>query len=228
MASKIEDYALLSNMRSGPLVSRHGSVDWWCVPRFDSPALFAALLGTPDHGRWLLAPYCAVNDDAAVDLSLPGVTAVERFYAENTFVLHTVWTTDTGTVRVTDFMPLNSRTELIRRVEGLTGEVEMFQDLRLRFNYGSSVPWLSRFDVLEEESEEGAVAESVLVGMAGPIPWCSTVTRCRRRTRTAASGAMRAPSRWPQARPGTSRSRGSRPTASRRKRWTSTRPSRPR
>ncbi|WP_260850476.1 glycoside hydrolase family 15 protein [Kocuria marina] len=168
MASKIEDYALLSNMRSGPLVSRHGSVDWWCVPRFDSPALFAALLGTPDHGRWLLAPYCAVNDDAAVDLSLPGVTAVERFYAENTFVLHTVWTTDTGTVRVTDFMPLNSRTELIRRVEGLTGEVEMFQDLRLRFNYGSSVPWLSRFDVLEEESEEGAVAESVLVGMAGP------------------------------------------------------------
>ena len=91
MASKIEDYALLSNMRSGPLVSRHGSVDWWCVPRFDSPALFAALLGTPDHGRWLLAPYCAVDDDAAVDMSLPGVVAVERFYAENTFVLHTVW-----------------------------------------------------------------------------------------------------------------------------------------
>lgn len=152
MASKIEDYALLSNMRSGPLVSRHGSVDWWCVPRFDSPALFAALLGTPDHGRWLLAPYCAVDDDAAVDMSLPGVIAVERFYAENTFVLHTVWSTDTGTVRVTDFMPLNARTELIRRVEGLTGEVEMFQDLRLRFNYGSSVPWLSRFDVLEDES----------------------------------------------------------------------------
>lgn len=167
MASKIEDYALLSNMRSGPLVSRHGSVDWWCVPRFDSPALFAALLGTPDHGRWLLAPYCAVDDDAAVDMSLPGVIAVERFYAENTFVLHTVWSTDTGTVRVTDFMPLNARTELIRRVEGLTGEVEMFQDLRLRFNYGSSVPWLSRFDVLEDESED-AEAESVLVGMAGP------------------------------------------------------------
>ena len=167
MASKIEDYALLSNMRSGPLVSRYGSVDWWCVPRFDSPALFGALLGTPDHGRWLLAPYCAVDDDAAVDMSLPGVVAVERFYAENTFVLHTVWSTDTGTVRVTDFMPLNARTELIRRVEGLTGEVEMFQDLRLRFNYGSSVPWLSRFDVLEDESED-AEAESVLVGMAGP------------------------------------------------------------
>ena len=167
MASKIEDYALLSNMRSGPLVSRYGSVDWWCVPRFDSPALFGALLGTPDHGRWLLAPYCAVDDDAAVDMSLPGVIAVERFYAENTFVLHTVWSTDTGTVRVTDFMPLNARTELIRRVEGLTGEVEMFQDLRLRFNYGSSVPWLSRFDVLEDESED-AEAESVLVGMAGP------------------------------------------------------------
>ncbi|WP_423446906.1 glycoside hydrolase family 15 protein [Kocuria sp. KSNUG] len=167
MASKIEDYALLSNMRSGPLVSRYGSVDWWCVPRFDSPALFGALLGTPDHGRWLLAPYCAVDDDAAVDMSLPGVVAVERFYAENTFVLHTVWSTDTGTVRVTDFMPLNARTELIRRVEGLTGEVEMFQDIRLRFNYGSSVPWLSRFDVLEDESED-AEAESVLVGMAGP------------------------------------------------------------
>ncbi|RLZ03360.1 glycoside hydrolase family 15 protein [Kocuria tytonicola] len=167
MASRIEDYALLSNMRSGPLVSRHGSVDWWCVPRFDSPALFGALLGTPDHGRWLLAPYCAVDDDAAVDMSLPGVIAVERFYAENTFVLHTVWSTDTGTVRVTDFMPLNSRSELIRRVEGLTGEVEMFQDIRLRFNYGSSVPWLSRFEVLEDESEEAAT-ENVLVGMAGP------------------------------------------------------------
>ena len=167
MASRIEDYALLSNMRSGPLVSRHGSVDWWCVPRFDSPALFGALLGTPDHGRWLLAPYCAVDDDAAVDMFLPGVVAVERFYAENTFVLHTVWSTDTGTVRVTDFMPLNSRSELIRRVAGLTGEVEMFQDIRLRFNYGSSVPWLSRFDVVEDDAE-GAEAESVLVGMAGP------------------------------------------------------------
>nr|WP_269449154.1 glycoside hydrolase family 15 protein [Kocuria varians] len=169
MASKIEDYALLSNMRSGPLVSRYGSVDWWCVPRFDSPALFAALLGSPDHGRWLLAPACAVDDDAQVDMSLPGVTTVERFYAESTFVLHTVWITDTGTVRVTDFMPLTSRTELIRRVEGLTGEVEMFQDLRLRFNYGSSVPWLTRFEMLEEDAEEsGAAAESVLVGMAGP------------------------------------------------------------
>lgn len=167
MASWIEDYALLSNMRSGPLVSRTGSVDWWCAPRFDSPAMFASLLGTPDNGRWLLAPSCAVDEDGEVDLDRQGVTDVERFYAENTFVLHTVWTTETGTVRVTDFMPLLSRTALIRRVEGLTGEVEIFQDVRLRFNFGASVPWLSRFDV-EESDESGEHTEGVLVGMAGP------------------------------------------------------------
>ncbi|MDO5367645.1 glycoside hydrolase family 15 protein [Kocuria sp.] len=167
MASWIEDYALLSNMRSGPLVSRTGSVDWWCAPRFDSPAMFASLLGGPDHGRWLLAPVCAVDEDSEVVLDRGAVTAVERFYAENTFVLHTVWTTETGTVRVTDFMPLTSRTALIRRVEGLTGEVEIFQDVRLRFNFGASVPWLSRFDVAESD-ESGEHTEGVLVGMAGP------------------------------------------------------------
>lgn len=79
------------------------------MPRFDSPALFGALLSTPGPRPLVAGPYCAVDDDAAVDMSLPGVVAVERFYAENTFVLHTVWSTDTGTVRVTDFMPLNSR-----------------------------------------------------------------------------------------------------------------------
>lgn len=167
MASWIEDYALLSNMRSGPLVSRTGSVDWWCAPRFDSPAMFASLLGGPDHGRWLLAPVCAVDEDSEVVLDRGAGTAVERFYAENTFVLHTVWTTGTGTVRVTDFMPLTSRTALIRRVEGLTGEVELFQDVRLRFNFGASVPWLSRFDVAEND-ESGEHTDGVLVGMAGP------------------------------------------------------------
>lgn len=167
MASWIEDYALLSNMRSGPLVSRTGSVDWWCAPRFDSPAMFASLLGGPDHGRWLLAPVCAVDEDSEVVLDRGAGTAVERFYAENTFVLHTVWTTGTGTVRVTDFMPLTSRTALIRRVEGLTGEVELFQDVRLRFNFGASVPWLSRFDVAEND-ESGERTDGVLVGMAGP------------------------------------------------------------
>ena len=166
MASWIEDYALLSNMRSGPLVSRTGSVDWWCAPRFDAPALFAALLGTPDHGRWLLAPSCAVGEDGEVTVGEVTATSVERFYAENTLVLHTVWTTGSGTVRVTDFMPLSSGTELIRRVEGLTGEVEMFQDVRLRFEFGASVPWLTRFDVAADG--DGEATEAVLVGMAGP------------------------------------------------------------
>jgi len=169
MASLIEDYALLSNMRTGPLVSRTGSVDWLCAPRYDSPSVLGALLGEADHGRWLLAPACAVRtgeDGEPVDEE-GGAQVAERFYVEDTFVLQTVWVTDSGSVRVTDFMPLTARTDVVRRVEGLTGEVEMYQELRIRFGYGAVVPWVSRFEG-EQDPEGGEPAPPVLVAMAGP------------------------------------------------------------
>lgn len=168
MASPIEDYALLSNMRTGPLVSRSGSLDWLCAPRFDAPSVFGALLGEPEHGRWLLAPAGAVDEagDLLEDDDADAQVA-ERFYVENTFVLQTVWVTDTGSVRVTDFLPLTSRTDVVRRVEGLTGEVEMYQELRIRFGYGAVVPWVSRFEgELGPDGEEAA--PPMLVAMAGP------------------------------------------------------------
>ncbi|ROZ62220.1 glycoside hydrolase family 15 protein [Kocuria soli] len=170
MASLIEDYALLSDMQTGPLVSRRGSVDWLCAPRFDSPSIFGALLGTPADGRWLLAPAATVNDDGQ---DLPedqwrlNCRVGDRSYAENTFVLQTVWITDTGSVRVTDFMPLSPEVDLIRRVEGLTGEVEMRQEITLRFGYGQVIPWISQFEtVADPESEEPG--ESEVIALAGP------------------------------------------------------------
>jgi GH15 family glucan-1,4-alpha-glucosidase len=170
MASLIEDYALLSNMRTGPLVSRTGAIDWLCAPRYDSPSVFGALLGEADHGRWLLAPACAVQAEGGAGASPDedgGAQVAERFYVENTFVLQTVWVTDSGSVRVTDFLPLTSRTDVVRRVEGLTGEVEMYQELRIRFGYGAVVPWVSRFEgELDPEGEESA--PPMLVAMAGP------------------------------------------------------------
>ncbi|WP_129660169.1 glycoside hydrolase family 15 protein [Rothia uropygialis] len=176
MASKIEDYALLSNMSTAALVSREGSVDWFCTPRFDSEAAFAALLGDEDHGRWLLAPAAAVFPVTASEEN-PEVSqeedssarVAERFYGENSFVLHTIWSTGTGSVRVTDFMPLGNRTEIVRRVEGLTGEVTMHQELALRFNYGRTVPWVTRYEgAPDPQTGYPDPADGMLVAMAGP------------------------------------------------------------
>ena len=97
MASPIEDYALLSDLQTGPLISRDGSVDWLCFPRFDSPSVFSRILGTDEHGRWLLAP------------SEAGAAVVDRHYIDSTFVLQTIWKTGGGTVLVTDFMPLGGQ-----------------------------------------------------------------------------------------------------------------------
>lgn len=170
MASNIEDYALLSDMSTAALVSREGSIDWFCTPRFDSEAAFAALVGTPDHGRWLLAPVDAVfPQQARGGTDAPAAGVLERSYGEHSFVLHTVWTTPTGSVRVTDFMPLNGRTEIVRRVEGLTGEVTMHQELAMRFNYGRTLPWFTRYEGAPDP-ETGLVdpADGMLVAMAGP------------------------------------------------------------
>ena len=132
MASPIEDYALVSDLHTGALISRRGSIDWLCLPRFDSASVFGALLGTEDHGRWLLAP----EADAAV---------VSRSYLGPTFILQTRWATDTGSALVTEFMPVgDDRASIVRRVEGISGTVDMRQELEVRFNYGTVLPWMRR------------------------------------------------------------------------------------
>ncbi|MEV5242649.1 glycoside hydrolase family 15 protein [Streptomyces cinnamoneus] len=134
MAALIEDYALIGDLQTAALVGRDGSVDWLCLPRFDSPACFAALLGDDDNGQWRLAPAGAGS-------------CTRRAYREDSLVLDSVWETDTGTVKVTDFMPQRDRApDLVRIVEGVSGSVDMLSVLRLRFDYGHVVPWIRRTD----------------------------------------------------------------------------------
>ncbi len=134
MPSRIEDYALIGDCRGAALVARDGSIDWLCTPRFDSAACFAALLGTPQHGRWLLAPAGEAR-------------ATRRRYREGTLVLETEFETDDGTVAVVDCMPVGGRGhDLVRRVEGRSGRVPMRMELVIRFDYGSIVPWVQHDD----------------------------------------------------------------------------------
>jgi GH15 family glucan-1,4-alpha-glucosidase len=134
MPSKIEDYALIGDLQTCALVARDGSIDWMCVPRFDSPACFAALLGTPDHGRWKIAPI----DD---------VTGVRRTYRGDTLILETMFETAGGRVRVIDFMPIRTEAiDVVRIVEGVEGRVAMRMDFAIRFDYGSIVPWVRAVD----------------------------------------------------------------------------------
>ncbi|HEU5075330.1 MAG TPA: glycoside hydrolase family 15 protein [Polyangiaceae bacterium] len=129
----IEDYALIGDMRTAALVSRAGSIDWLCLPRFDSGACFASLLGEPRHGRWSLHP---------IDGSLRDT---HRRYRGDTLVLETEFATDTGVVRVIDCMsPEEEIPNVIRLVEGVAGEVRMHMELIIRFDYGSVVPWVRR------------------------------------------------------------------------------------
>ncbi|HEY7603729.1 MAG TPA: glycoside hydrolase family 15 protein, partial [Gaiellaceae bacterium] len=133
-STPIEDYALLSNLHTAALVSMDGSVDWLCLPRFDSAACFAALLGAPEHGRWLIAPSQEPK-------------SVSRRYLPETLVLETTFETEAGAVRLFDFMPPGrDDTVLARIVEGIEGEVEISTELVLRFEYGSAVPWMRRRD----------------------------------------------------------------------------------
>src|SRR5215470_13529729 len=133
MPSRIEDYALVGDCQTAALVARDGSVDWLCWPRFDSDACFAALLGTREHGRWLIAPAARVS-------------RVSRRYRDGTLILETDFeTAGGGAVRLIDFMAVrNSSSDLVRMVVGLRGRVRMRMELVLRFNYGASVPWVSR------------------------------------------------------------------------------------
>ena len=133
MAALIEDYALLGNCETAALVARDGSLDWLCFPRFDSTACFAALLGGDEHGRWKIAPTAEV-------------IAVERRYRDGTLILETVFETRDGRAMLVDFMPMKTSGHVVRMVVGLSGQVEFAVDLAIRFDYGSSVPWVERKD----------------------------------------------------------------------------------
>jgi GH15 family glucan-1,4-alpha-glucosidase len=128
---RIEDYGLIGNLRTAALVGGQGSIDWLCVPRFDSDACFAALLGDERHGRWLLAP-------------VGGVRRVIRRYRPGTLVLETEFDTEDGAVRVVDCMPPGGGAEsVVRLVEGIRGSVPIRMELVIRLNYGSTVPWVT-------------------------------------------------------------------------------------
>lgn len=132
MAARIEDYAMIGDCETAALVAKDGSIDWLCLPRFDSGACFAALLGTPENGRWLLAP-------ASSSLQ------VSRRYQPDTLTLETGFHTSEGDVTLIDFMPLRERhPHLVRLVRGDRGEVCMRMELIFRFDYGELVPWVMR------------------------------------------------------------------------------------
>ena len=148
MSTPIEDYAVIGDTETAALVSRDGSIDWLCLPRFDSPGCFSALLGTPEHGRWLLRPV--------------GTSRTTRCYRGNSFVLETTHETDTGIVRVIDLLPLgDGRADVLRRIEGVSGTVEMEHEWVVRFGYGAIIPWVSH-------SEHTGGAGEHLHAIAGP------------------------------------------------------------
>jgi GH15 family glucan-1,4-alpha-glucosidase len=153
MAAPIEDYALIGDTHTAGLVSRGGSIDWLCLPRFDSPACFAALLGDAGNGRWLLAPAGPVRE-------------VRRRYRGDTLVLETEHRTDEGTVRVVDCMPPRQHDpDVTRVVEGVRGRVRMRMELTIRFDYGSIVPWVRRVG-----GALHAVAGPDSVWLRSPVP----------------------------------------------------------
>ncbi|WP_298253472.1 glycoside hydrolase family 15 protein [Bradyrhizobium sp.] len=131
--ARIEEYALIGDCETAALVGSDGSIDWLCLPRFDSDSCFAKLLGSENNGCWRVAPVASHS--------------VERRYLPGTLILETTFRTDQGSVRVTDFMPPKSdNSQIVRIVEGLDGQVAMRSELAARFDYGVSVPWVSRLD----------------------------------------------------------------------------------
>jgi GH15 family glucan-1,4-alpha-glucosidase len=153
MPGHIEDYALIGDRQSAALVSRHGSIDWLCLPRFDSTACFAALLGDESAGHWRIGPAGAGP-------------ATGRRYRGDTLVLETEWRTTDGAVRVVDFMPPRGEAaDVVRVVEGLSGAVPMHMDLVLRFDYGRVVPWVRR-----QGADLGAIAGPDAVWLRTPAP----------------------------------------------------------
>ena len=203
MTTRIEDYALIGDTQTAALVGRDGSIDWWCAPRFDSGAVFSALLGTPEHGRWLLAP-------------AGGIRASSGATASDTLVLETTFHTDDGDVRITDCMPPRGSTvDIVREVEGLSGRVPMHMELVIRFDYGSIVPWVYGSDdglravagpdalvlqtpVRTHGAARRTVADFVVeAGERVPVhPGVPRVARSRRPASSTRRARSRTPTRW--------------------------------
>ncbi|HEV2360864.1 MAG TPA: glycoside hydrolase family 15 protein [Acidimicrobiales bacterium] len=150
MALRIEDYAVIGDTHTAALVGRDGSIDWLCLPRFDSPASFSKLLGEDDHGFWRVAPLRQPGATRAGQESPEGVPlSTHRAYRGDSLVLETEWAVDGGTVRLIDFMPCReSNPEIVRIVQGVSGSVEMEMTLVLRPGYGTTVPWVRSQDGL--------------------------------------------------------------------------------
>lgn len=154
MSARIEDYALIGDCETAALVSRDGSIDWLCWPRFDSDACFAALLGTPDHGRWLIGP-------------VEGSARVSRRYQHNTLILETAIETPDGAATLIDFMPPRSNnSDVVRLVRGTRGHVRLRTELILRFDYGRTVPWVTHLP----DGTFRAVAGPGMVLLHTPVP----------------------------------------------------------
>jgi GH15 family glucan-1,4-alpha-glucosidase len=133
MAARIEDYAMIGDCQTAALVARDGSIDWFCCPRFDSEACFAALLGSPEHGRWSIAPRAEAK--------------ITRRYRPDTLVLETQFETADGSATLIDFMPTgHHRSSIVRLIVGTRGTVALSTELVLRFGYGAVVPWVSRLE----------------------------------------------------------------------------------
>lgn len=153
---RIEDYALIGDCHTAALVSREGSIDWLCWPRFDSDACFAALLGNSDHGRWMLQPDAPAN--------------ISRRYRPDTLILETRFTTETGSVVLLDFMPPRGHhCTVVRLVVGETGRVRMRTELVVRFGYGAIVPWVTRPGEQAGEQIWKAVAGPDMVVLRSPV-----------------------------------------------------------
>jgi GH15 family glucan-1,4-alpha-glucosidase len=138
MSQKIEDYAVIGDLHTAALVGMDGSIDWLCLPHFDSPSCFARLLGTDEHGLWKIAP----ADESTI-------VTTRRWYRPDSLVLETEFETTTGTVLITDCMPVREgHPQLMRCIEGISGSVDLHMDLAVRFDYGNVVPWATSDDGL--------------------------------------------------------------------------------
>lgn len=153
IVNQIEDYALIGDCQTAALCGDDGSIDWLCWPRFDSGACFASLIGMPENGRWKIAP-------------LDEVKGVTRHYRDKTLILETQFRTPTGVVQIVDFMPIRRKhSRIIRLVRGLQGQVRMGMELVIRFNYGQSVPWVTRV----EDGTMRAIAGPDMVTLRTPV-----------------------------------------------------------
>jgi GH15 family glucan-1,4-alpha-glucosidase len=154
LPAAIEDYALIGDCVSAALVSRTGSIDWLCWPRFDDEACFAALMGTQEHGRWLLAP-------------AHQTPVITRSYRADTMVLETLFSTPDGDFALIDFMPVGTdRPSIVRVIEGRRGRVAVDMALTLRFDYGATVPWVTRLD---DDSGLSAISGPNMVVLRTPV-----------------------------------------------------------